>query len=66
MKLGIVAIFGLIGITTGAMADIASTTYVDTITTQKVDTSAEANQQLGGTYEVSGTLTVPTPDIPTA
>ena len=32
----------------------------------KVDTSADANQTMAGTYTVSGTLMVPTPPLPSA
>ncbi|MBQ8686299.1 MAG: hypothetical protein IJ517_00885 [Alphaproteobacteria bacterium] len=46
-----------------ALADIASTTYVDNT---KVDVSASANQTMAGTYTVSGTLVVSTPPLPTA
>lgn len=49
-----------------ARADIASTTYVNTATTSKVDVSSTATQTMAGTYTVSGTLDVPTPALPTA
>ncbi|MBO5946534.1 MAG: hypothetical protein J6Q44_00110 [Alphaproteobacteria bacterium] len=51
----------------GAVADIASITYVDNT---KVDVSASANQTMAGTYTVSGSFTVtgafkvPTPPLP--
>lgn len=44
-----------------ALADIASTTYVDNT---KVDVSASANQTMAGNYTVSGTFVVPTPPLP--
>ncbi|MDW2958674.1 MAG: hypothetical protein R8M37_02595 [Alphaproteobacteria bacterium] len=47
-------------------ADIASTAYVNTATTTKVDTSSTANQTMAGSYTVSGTFVVPTPPLPTA
>lgn len=49
-----------------AFANLASTTYVDTRTTTKVDVSESANQTMAGTYTVSGTLIVPTPPLPSA
>ncbi len=49
-----------------ANADLASTTYVKTQTATKVDTSPDANQTMAGNYTISGTLTVPTPPLPTA
>ncbi len=43
-------------------ADIASASYVNST---NVDVSASANQTMAGTT-VSGTLTVPTPPLPSA
>lgn len=46
--------------------DIASTSYVSNSTATKVDTSANVNQTMAGSYTVSGTLVVPTPPLPSA
>ena len=43
---------------------IASTNYVEGAIQTRVDISAKANQTMAGTYNVSGTLTVPTPPLP--
>ncbi|MBR5625459.1 MAG: hypothetical protein IKW67_01610 [Alphaproteobacteria bacterium] len=45
---------------------IASVQYVDDVTKNKLDTSANATQEMAGTYTVSGTLVVPTPPLPSA
>ena len=47
-----------------AFADIASVQHVENQTKTKVDTSANSNQQMAGTYTVTGTLIVPTPELP--
>ena len=47
-----------------AIADIASVQYVENQTETKVDTSEKSNQQMAGTYTVTGVLIVPTPDLP--
>ena len=47
-----------------AFADIASTTYVDSATQNKLDISATANQKIEGTYTLSGQMYVPTPPLP--
>lgn len=47
-----------------AFADIASVQHVENQTKTKVDTSAYSNQQMAGTYTVTGTLIVPTPELP--
>ncbi len=47
-----------------AFADIASVRYVENQTKTKVDTSADSNQQMAGTYTVTGALIVPTPELP--
>ena len=45
-------------------ADIPSTAYVNGAVSTRVDTSESANQTMAGTYNVSGTMTVPTPPLP--
>lgn len=49
-----------------AATAVASTQYVQNSVATKVDTSANANQTMAGTYTVSGTLMVPTPPLPSA
>ncbi|MFQ6703120.1 MAG: hypothetical protein ACLRFO_02875 [Alphaproteobacteria bacterium] len=61
-----IILFLILLIPCGAWADLASTTYVETRTTTKVDVSSTANQTMAGTYTVSGTLVVPTPALPSA
>lgn len=55
----------MLGAPAAVWAEIASTTYVETHTTTKVDISENANQTMAGTYAVSGTFVVPTPALPT-
>ena len=45
-------------------AEIPSTAYVNGAISTRVDTSESANQTMAGTYNVSGTMTVPTPPLP--
>lgn len=45
---------------------VASTQYVQESVADRVDTSADANQTMSGTYTVDGVLVVPTPPLPTA
>lgn len=47
-----------------AYADIASVQFVENQTKTKVDTSENSNQQMAGTYTVTGVLIVPTPELP--
>ena len=47
-----------------AKAAIPTTSYVDGAVATRVDTSSDANQTMAGTYNVSGTMTVPTPPLP--
>ena len=47
-----------------ALAGVASSQYVQESVATRVDTSANANQTMAGTYTVSGTLVVPTPPLP--
>ena len=49
---------------TTIFADIPSTAYVNGAVQTRVDTSESANQTMAGTYNVSGTMTVPTPPLP--
>ena len=49
---------------TTIFADIPSTAYVNGAVSTRVDTSESANQTMAGTYNVSGTMTVPTPPLP--
>ena len=48
----------------GAYASIASSQYVDTAVSTRVDTSAYASQTMAGSYTVSGELIVPTQPLP--
>ena len=48
----------------GAYASIASSQYVDTAVSTRVDTSEKANQTMAGSYTVSGELIVPTQPLP--
>ena len=48
----------------GAYASIASSQYVDTAVSTRVDTSEKANQTMAGSYTVSGEFNVPTPPLP--
>ena len=66
IKLRRFVLFFILFIPYGAWADLASTTYVETRTTTKVDVSETANQTMAGTYTVSGTFVVPTPALPSA
>lgn len=45
-------------------ASIASSQYVDTAVSTRVDTSANASQTMAGSYTVSGELIVPTQPLP--
>lgn len=47
-----------------AIAGIASVQYVENQISTKVDTSENSNQQMAGTYTVTGVLIVPTPELP--
>lgn len=47
-----------------AYADLASTSYVNTAIEEKVSTSANSNQTMAGTYDVTGVMTVETPPLP--
>lgn len=47
-----------------AYADIASVSYVSSVTETKVDVSSTANQDMAGAYTVSGSLIVPTQPLP--
>ena len=49
---------------TAIFAEIPSTAYVNGAVSTRVDTSESANQTMAGTYNVSGTMTVPTPPLP--
>lgn len=49
---------------TTIFAEIPSTAYVNGAISTRVDTSESANQTMAGTYNVSGTMTVPTPPLP--
>lgn len=46
------------------LAAVASTNYVEGAIQTRVALSETANQTMAGTYNVSGTLTVPTPPLP--
>ncbi|MFQ6703118.1 MAG: hypothetical protein ACLRFO_02865 [Alphaproteobacteria bacterium] len=59
-----IVLFLILLIPCGAWADLASTTYVETRTTTKVDVSSTANQTMAGTYDVTGVMTVETPPLP--
>lgn len=48
----------------GAYASIASSQYVDSAVSTRVDTSEKANQTMAGSYTVSGEFNVPTPPLP--
>ena len=48
----------------GAYASIASSQYVDSAVSTRVDTSENANQTMAGSYTVSGEFNVPTPPLP--
>ena len=48
----------------GAYASIASSQYVDTAGSTRVDTSANASQTMAGSYTVSCELIVPTQPLP--
>ena len=43
---------------------VASTNYVEGAIQTRVGISESTNQTLAGTYNVSGTMTVPTPPLP--
>ena len=47
-----------------AYASIASSQYVDSAVSTRVDTSEKANQTMAGSYTVSGEFNVPTPPLP--
>ena len=47
-------------------ADLASTSYVQSNTKDKVSAAPEASQTMAGSYTVSGVLIVPTPPLPSA
>ncbi|MDW2974615.1 MAG: hypothetical protein R8M70_00980 [Alphaproteobacteria bacterium] len=51
---------------TPAHAEIASVDYVNNLNATNVSTLETANQQMAGTYTVTGALIVPTPDLPSA
>lgn len=60
-----ISIFFMLFFPAGAFAlAVASTNYVEGAIQTRVDISAKANQTMAGTYNVSGTLTVPTPPLP--
>ena len=46
------------------LAAVASTNYVEGAIQTRVSLSETANQTMAGTYNVSGTLTVSTPPLP--
>lgn len=46
------------------VVELTSRSYVDESLKPKVDTSANANQTMAGTYNVSGRLDVATPALP--
>lgn len=48
----------------GSAGDFATREYVDNAVNARVDTSASASQDLGGTYNVTGTLNVPDQLLP--
>lgn len=50
--------------TASAAVTVASQSYVDNATADKVSTSATANQTMAGTYDVTGVMTVETPPLP--
>ena len=47
-----------------AATAVASAQYVQNSVATKVDTSANANQTMAGSYTVSGSFRVPTPPLP--
>lgn len=51
-------------IPTTTLAAVASTNYVKGAIDTRVGISESTNQTLAGTYNVSGTMTVPTPPLP--
>ena len=59
-----IVLFLCLFFTTTIFADIPSTAYVNGAVSTRVDTSESANQTMAGTYNVSGTMTVPTPPLP--
>lgn len=60
---GIVLFFCLF-LPTTTLAAIPSTNYVNGAIETRVGISESTNQTLAGTYNVSGTMTVPTPPLP--
>lgn len=56
-------VFCLVG---AAHADVASVSYVENIAKDKVSTKGEATQTMSGTYVVTGSFQVPTPQLPSA
>ena len=49
---------------TTTLGGVASTNYVNGAIETRVGISESTNQTLAGTYNVSGTMTVPTPPLP--
>ena len=60
---GIVVFFCLL-LPTTTLGGVASTNYVNGAIETCVGISESTNQTLAGTYNVSGTMTVPTPPLP--
>ena len=58
----ILLLYSLIPTTT--LAAVASTNYVKGAIDTRVGIDKSTNQTLAGTYNVSGTMTVPTPPLP--
>ena len=66
MKHVVLAVFVVIFLSGAVFADIASVSYVQSNTKDKVSAAPEASQTMAGSYTVSGVLIVPTPPLPSA
>ena len=64
MLRGLLLFFAIVFWGVGAYASIASSQYVDSAVSTRVDTSENAQQTMAGSYTVSGELIVPTQPLP--
>ena len=66
MKVILTAVCIVLGADFCAWANIASKDYVEEQVNTRVDMSKESENVMAGKYTISGTIEVPTPDLPPA
>ena len=60
------SLFVVMVVVNAVNADVASVSYVDAVVDTKVDTGADAQQNMAGQYVVTGSFQVPDAPLPAA